>query len=60
MGTDGGSLIDGFSYALWKMKSFEKGRCIFYSTLGYSATGSGNKIPAYSPLIFDIEIVGKP
>lgn len=60
MGTDGGSLIDGFSYALWKMKSYEKGRCIFYSTLGYSATGSGNKIPAYSPLIFDIEIVGKP
>lgn len=60
MGTDGGSLIDAFSYTLWKMKSFEKGTCIFYSPLGYGTSGSGTKIPAYSPLRFDIEIVDRP
>jgi FKBP-type peptidyl-prolyl cis-trans isomerase len=28
--------------------------------LGYSTSGSGKTIPAYSPLIFEIEIVEKP
>lgn len=54
-----GSLIDGFSYAIWKMRHHEKGTCIFYSNLGYGAAGSGSSIPAFSPLRFDIEIVDK-
>lgn len=60
MGSSESSLIDGFSYALWKMKSFEKGTCIFYSKLGYGTSSSGNSIPSYSPLRFDIEIVKQP
>ena len=52
-------IIDGFSYALWKMKDKEKCSAIFYSPLGYSYSGSGSGIPSYSPLRFDIEIVDK-
>lgn len=55
------SMIDGMAYALKQMKPGESCRAIFYSGLGYSSTGSSNstgiKIPAYSPLIFDIQIV---
>lgn len=51
--------IAGFSYMLSKMRHFEKGVGIFYSGLGYGTKGSGDNIPAYSPLIFEIEIVEK-
>lgn len=57
MGSSESSVIDGFSYALWKMRSYEKGSCIFYSKSGYGFNGSGAAIPACSPLRFDIEIV---
>ena len=60
MGTDEGSMIDGFSYTLWQMGEMEKGIGLFYSPLGYSYQGNGNTIPPYSPLIFVIEIVEKP
>jgi hypothetical protein len=32
---------------------------VFYSDLGYGYSGSGS-IPAYAPLVFEIEIVEKP
>lgn len=54
------SVIDGFSYMLWRMGPFEAGTGIFLSKLGYAASGSGSSIPAYSPLRFDIEVVEKP
>lgn len=60
MGESGSSLIEGFSYTISRMKSDEKGIGIFYSGLGYGANGSGNSIPSYSPLIFEIEIVDEP
>ena len=56
----GSSLIEGFSYALDQMHPHESGTAIFYSTGGYAAKGSGDIIPPYSPLRFDIEIVDKP
>lgn len=56
-GSGGSSIIEGFSYAISKMKPHEKGTVIFHSKYGYSASGSGNSIPAYSPLIFEIELV---
>lgn len=60
MGSDEGSIIDGFALAISKMKPFEKGRAIFWSGRGYTYKGSGDAIPAFSPLIFDIELVKKP
>lgn len=60
MGTDDSDVISGFAMTLWQMRSMEKGIGIFYSPLGYSTSGSGSTIPAYSPLIFEIEIVEKP
>lgn len=54
------SLISGFAKALWNMHAFEKGRAYFISSLGYSYSGSGDQIPAYSPLDFEIELVEKP
>ncbi len=55
--SDESSIIDGLSYTLSLMRSYEKGTCIFYSALGYSSSGSGSTIPEYSPLRFDIEFV---
>ena len=60
MGTDESTLIDGFSMTLWQMRPMEKGIGVFYSLIGYTSTGSGTTIPAYSPLIFEIEIVEAP
>lgn len=55
--SSGSSVISGFSKTLWQMKDGAKGLGMFYSDLGYSSSGSGTKIPAYAPLIFEIEIV---
>lgn len=60
MGSDESSVIGGFAKTLWQMKSMEKGVGVFYSTLGYGYSGSGSSIPAYAPLIFEIELVAKP
>ncbi|MGN1212205.1 MAG: FKBP-type peptidyl-prolyl cis-trans isomerase, partial [Candidatus Cryptobacteroides sp.] len=51
------SVISGFSKTLWEMKNGEKGVGMFYSSLGYGSSGSGSSIPAYAPLIFEIEII---
>lgn len=50
-------LIKGFAYCLSRMRTGEKGTCIFFSDLGYEAAGQGS-IPSYSPLRFDIEMIG--
>lgn len=60
MGSSESSVIEGFALTLWQMKAMEKGVGVFYSNLGYGASGSGNSIPGYAPLIFEIEIVAKP
>lgn len=60
MGSSSSSVINGFALTLWQMKAMEKGTGIFYSPLGYGYSGSGASIPAYAPLIFEIEIVDKP
>lgn len=60
MGAEGTSVIKGFALTLWQMRAFEKGIGVFYSPLGYSYNGSGSNIPAYSPLVFEIELVAEP
>lgn len=52
-----GNFVDGFSYCLSKMRKGEKGVCVFYSELGYQGSGK-DMIPGFSPLRFDIEMIG--
>ena len=62
MGSDESSVIEGFAKAISSMHRGEKGRCFFWSTLGYNVSGTGYTtgigylVPPYSPLQFDIEI----
>jgi FKBP-type peptidyl-prolyl cis-trans isomerase len=56
----GSSIITGFSLTLWQMRAFERGIGIFTSAYGYGYSGSGESIPGFAPLIFEIEIVKKP
>ena len=52
------TLIDGFQGGLSLMKwSKQKATIIFISALGYTSSGSGNIIPPYAPLIFDLELL---
>lgn len=60
MGSSGSSIIAGFGLTLWQMREYEKGVGVFISGYGYGASGSGESIPGYSPLVFEIEIVPKP
>ena len=53
-------VVDGFANAFLHMHQYESGTVVFWSYFGYYATGSGNIIPAYCPLRFDIEIVEEP
>lgn len=52
-----GDMIKGFAKCIKSMKAGEKGICVFYSDLGYGLQGSGAKIPSFSPLIFEIEML---
>ena len=60
MGTSDSKVVSGFARTICKMGPYEKGTGVFISSLGYSYSGSGSSIPAYSPLRFDIELVDKP
>ena len=63
---EGSSVVNGFAMALWNLNDLgdsgkmDKGIGIFYSPLGYGTSGSGSSIPAYAPLVFEIEIVPAP
>ena len=54
------SLIDGFKLGLHAMHAGEKASFAFGYLLGYSSSGSGNMIPPYASLQFDIELVPAP
>lgn len=55
-----GGVITGFGLTLWQMREFEKGIGVFTSDYGYGYSGSGDNIPGFAPLVFEIEIVPKP
>ena len=59
MGSNSSSVIEGFGYTVFNMRTGEKGAAVFYSALGYSSVGGSAAIPGYSPLIFEIEMIGK-
>lgn len=54
-GTASGGVVKGFNDGIAKMRYGEKAIIIFPSILGYGVTGSSTKIPAYSPLVFEVE-----
>jgi len=54
------SLISGFSATLKQMKPDEAGTGVFTSSWGYATSGSGDLIPPFSPLRFDIELCAAP
>lgn len=55
---DSSNLIDGFKGGLSLMKwKGQKAVILLTSVKGYKDTGSGNSIPAYAPLIFELEIL---
>ena len=54
------SVISGFAYGLKAMHADEKASFAFGYNLGYGSSGSGNMIPAYAALRFDIEMVPQP
>ena len=52
------SLIDGFKGGLYKLRyPGQKAIVVFTSSHGYTTTGSGSTIPAWSPLEFELELV---
>ncbi len=53
------SLINGFTYAVKKMQPGEWGVALFHQGMGY-AQSSQAKIPAYSPLLFELRLVDAP
>lgn len=57
---NGNSVIAGFYNTVTRMGPFEKGIGYFISKHGYTSSGSGSTIPAYSPLSFEIEVVEEP
>ena len=57
---EGNSTVSGFAYGLKAMHAGEKASFVFGYDLGYGSSGSGNMIPAYAALRFDIEMVPEP
>ena len=53
-------MISGFAHAISLMHPYERGTAVFISPFGYGSTGSGNSVPPYASLRFDIWLVDNP
>ena len=51
------SVIRGWEEGIVGLKKGAKATLIIPSNLAYGASGAGNDIPPYSPLVFDVEVV---
>ncbi|MCC8087909.1 MAG: FKBP-type peptidyl-prolyl cis-trans isomerase [Rikenellaceae bacterium] len=51
-------VIEGMRTAILNMRYGEKARVVFLSKFGYGESGGGAAIPPYSPLVFDIHLLG--
>ncbi len=52
-----GQMIPGFDEVVGYMRKGERGVLILPSKLAYGERGSGNRIPPYTPLVFEIEML---
>ena len=52
-----GQVIPGWDEGIAMMSAGEKATILVPSKLGYGPQGMGNNIPAYSPLVFDVELI---
>lgn len=52
-----GSVIEGWDDGIKYFKQGSKGKIFIPSLLGYGSNAQGDKLPAYSDLIFDIEVL---
>lgn len=52
------SVISGWSSALQQMPAGAKWRLVIPSALAYGADGAGELIPPFTPLVFEIELLG--
>lgn len=52
------SVISGWSSALQQMRVGAKWRLVIPSAQAYGADGAGELIPPYTPLVFEIELLG--
>jgi FKBP-type peptidyl-prolyl cis-trans isomerase len=52
-----GEVIPGWDEGISMMSAGGKATLIIPSKLGYGERGAGNDIPAYSPLVFDVELI---
>lgn len=53
-----GNVIKGWDEGIKLLKVGSKAKLIIPSKLAYGEAGSGDKIPPFSPLVFDIEVLG--
>ena len=53
----GGSVVKGFNAGIYRMRYGEKAVIGFPSALGYGTAGQGTTIPAYAPLVFEIQVL---
>lgn len=53
-----GSVINGWNIALQQMPTGAKWRLVIPSAQAYGADGAGELIPPYTPLVFEIELLG--
>lgn len=53
-----GSVIEGWQVALPQMHVGAKWRLVIPSAQAYGAEGAGDLIPPYTPLVFEIELLG--
>ena len=60
MGSTSSTLITGFGETLQQMHPYEKGTGMFYCYTGYGIAGNNSGIPAYAPLVFEIELTDNP
>ena len=56
----GNTTVTGFALGLKAMHAGEKASFVFGYNLGYGSSGSGDMIPAYAALRFDVELVPEP